>query len=59
MDKSYRQQEKEITEHHLYKQLAVMSKDEDNTRTFNEIADQELGQNNFKKGITGKEAEPN
>jgi len=59
MDKIYRQQGHEITEYHIYQQLAALSKDEDNTRTLNEIADQELGHYNFWKGITGKEAKPN
>ena len=58
MDKIYQQQVYEITEHHIYKQLASISHDENNTKTLTEIANQELGHYHFLKEITGKEAPP-
>ncbi len=57
-DKLYRQQQHEITEYHIYRQLAALSKDEQNAKVLNEIADQELGHYHFWKKVTGKEAEP-
>ena len=58
MEKIYRQQGHEITEHNIYLQLAELSKDEENTKILSEIADQELGHYHFWQGITGKEAQP-
>ncbi len=59
MDLIYKQQQHELTEYHIYLQLAELSTDEANRRTLNEIADQELAHYNIWKGITGKEAKPN
>jgi VIT1/CCC1 family predicted Fe2+/Mn2+ transporter len=54
----YRQQQHEITEYHIYRKLAALSDDEENTKILNEIADQELEHYNIWMGITGKEAKP-
>lgn len=59
MDKIYKQQQHEITEYHIYLKLAELSQDAENTRTLNEIAEQELEHANIWQGITGKEAKPN
>jgi len=55
----YRQQQHEITEYHIYRKLAELSDNEENTSILNEIADQELEHYNIWQGITGREAEPN
>lgn len=55
----YRQQQHEITEYHIYRKLAALSQDEENTKTLNEIAEQELEHANIWQEITGKEAKPN
>ena len=59
MDKIYKQQQHEITEYHIYLKLAELSQDDENTKTLNEIAEQELEHANIWQEITGKVAEPN
>ena len=59
MDKLYKQQINEITEHHIYSMLADNCGDLKNKSVLQEIADQELQHYNFWKSITKKEAEPN
>ena len=59
MDKIYRQQQHEITEYHIYRKLAELSQDEENTKTLNEIAEQELEHYIIWQEITGKKAKPN
>ncbi|RLD21521.1 MAG: rubrerythrin family protein, partial [Bacteroidetes bacterium] len=55
----FRQQHHEITEYHIYRKLAKLSDNEENTSILNQIADQELEHYNIWLGITGKEAKPN
>lgn len=59
MDRIYKQQQHEITEHAIYLDLAELSTDEENAKILREIADQELEHYNFWKTVTGKEAVPN
>ncbi len=59
MEELYQQQQHEITEYHIYKQLAALSQDEENTGILNEIAGQELAHYHVWREITGKEARPN
>jgi len=59
VDKIYRQQQNEITEHIIYAKLAQLSTDKKNAATLVEISNQELEHYNFWKGITKKEAKPN
>ncbi len=59
MEELYQQQQHEITEYHIYKQLAALSQDEKNTGILNEIAGQELAHYHVWREITGKEARPN
>jgi VIT1/CCC1 family predicted Fe2+/Mn2+ transporter len=51
-------QEAEITEHHIYKRLAGLSKHPGNRKVLEEIADSELQHYRFWKAHTGKEVEP-
>ena len=59
MQAIFLQQQHEITEHHIYKKLAALSRDQENARILQEIADQELAHYEVWKSITGKEAQPN
>lgn len=59
MERIYKQQQHEITEHAIYLDLAELSTDEENAKILREIADQELEHYNFWKTVTGKEAVPN
>lgn len=59
MDRIYKQQQHEITEHAIYLDLANLTTDEDNAKILREIAEQELEHYDFWKTVTGKEAVPN
>lgn len=58
MDTILKQQENEITEHFIYRELANLSKDEENTRILQEISQQELEHYNFWKSITMQDVKP-
>lgn len=58
-DAYIRQQENEITEYHIYKKLAAMSKEPKNGEILLEIAQQEHEHYQFWKKITEKDVEPN
>jgi VIT1/CCC1 family predicted Fe2+/Mn2+ transporter len=51
-------QQAEITEHHIYKRLAQVSKRSSNTEILEEIAASELQHYNFWRDHTGKDVEP-
>lgn len=51
-------QQDEITAHHLYKRIAVIIKDPHNAAIINCVADDELKHYNRLKTITGKDAKP-
>ncbi len=57
-NKIYQQQRNEITEYHIYSELAKLSKDEKNSAILNDIAKQEFEHYSFWKEITKKELEP-
>jgi len=59
MEKIYKQQQHELTEHYIYLELAQMSTDEENKKILNEIAAQELEHYHFWKSVTGKEGKAN
>ena len=54
----YRQQQAEITEHHLYKKLARIAKEEHNKKILGKISEDELGHYNYWKKFTGKDMKP-
>ncbi|MCB0495072.1 MAG: hypothetical protein KDC79_02965 [Cyclobacteriaceae bacterium] len=58
MDKIFKQQKHELTEHYIYMELASLTKDEENKKILSEIGEQELEHYEFWKTVTGKEAEP-
>lgn len=59
MDKIYKQQQHELTEHYIYLELAQMSADKENKKILTEIAAQELEHYHFWKSVTGKEGKAN
>ena len=58
MAQIYQQEINEITEYHIYKELATLSKDPENKKVLSEIAQQELAHYHYWEKITGKPAEP-
>ena len=58
MDPIYQQQTNEITEYHIYNELAQLSKNEHNKHILQEIAQQELSHYKYWEKITQKEAQP-
>ncbi len=58
MKSIYQQQVDEITEYHIYKELAKLSKNEHNKEILEEIAKQELSHYKYWKKITQKDAKP-
>ncbi len=58
IQKALRQQQNEIDEHHIYKRLAQLEKDEHNKKILDQIAEDELRHYNFWTKITKKELAP-
>lgn len=58
MNPIYQQQIDEITEYHIYNELAKLSKNEHNKDILEEIAKQELSHYKYWEKITGKKAHP-
>lgn len=54
-----RQQENEITEHHIYRKLAALSKNAHNREVLEKIAADELRHYGIWRKITGRETGPN
>ncbi len=53
-----RQQQNEITEYHIYKNLATLSKNEENKKILLDIAEEERKHYKFWRGITGEDLKP-
>ena len=58
LQKALGQQQNEIDEYHIYRELANICKDENNKKIFEQIAADELRHYDFWKEVTGKELEP-
>jgi vacuolar iron transporter family protein len=54
-----RAQANEITEYHIYSQLASLERNKENSRILDDIAKSEVEHYAFFRSITGKDAEPN
>lgn len=58
MDPILKQQRNEITEYHIYRRLAELTRNPDNKKVLEEIARQELKHYEFWKKVTGREVSP-
>ena len=58
-NKIYLFQKDEITEYHLYKKLAKKTKDKENSKILNQIAEDEYDHYDFWENLTGNKVKPN